>query len=206
MTMKDRLLILVLIIQGCASKPIGPMASTVPVLIESKVQIKDLKRQESHNAKVEIILAKNQILRMEVSALFGIPLATLVMSPTKIQYALHTTKEYAEGTFTAQTLHHVFKQDIDPRILWNVIHNRNPEAVNLKCVKDIQLRPLSCMGPSDLKVTWSYEADPAQRRVDMRSPQFEMIWVFKGQSPFTASQNETFVLNKPDGYQEIRLK
>lgn len=208
MTIKERTLILIIILQGCATPTPGPgSVFGKTILIETKAQIKDLKKDESHNVKIEIILLNQQAIRMEISALFGFPIASIIMTPRLIQYALHTSKEYVEGPFSAKTLYPIFKQNIDPRILWNVIHNRSPDSSDLKCFKDSALRPIYCKGLFGIRVDWAYDAnDKLKKRIEIKNPQFEMIWVFKGQSPLDSAQNETFVLKKPDGYQEIRLK
>ena len=139
--------------------------------------------------------------------MLGVPVASIVMTPKMIQYALHTTKQFADGPFSSRTLYPVFKQNIDPRILWNVIHNRTPEAADISCTKDAAARPIQCSAANNIVVNWTYDAtDRAQKRIEIKSPQFEMIWVFKTQSAFKLTQNETFVLKKPDDYQEIRLK
>ena len=199
--------IIVVIFQSCASHQPNPtINSSAALLIETKVQIKDLTNGESHTAKIEIILRPRQAIRMEVTALLGISVASITMAPKKIQYALHTSRQFADGPFSALTLYPVFKQRIDPRILWNVIHNQNPETAGLVCSKDGNSRPQNCKGPSGLTVNWTYEPDPAQRRIEIKNPQFEMVWVFKSSTPINLAQNETFVLQKPDGYEEIHLK
>ncbi len=208
MTMKERLLILALIFQGCATHfPVEKLSGEVPILIDTKAQIKDLRKDDSHGAKIEIILVTQKAIRMEVTALFGYPIASIVMTPKNIQYALHTSKQYVEGPFSTKTMYPVFKQNIDPRILWNVIHNQNPDSADLKCVIDNLRRPIKCVGSGALLVEWSYDpSDSNQKRIEIKNPQFQMIWVFKGRSIASSAQNETFVLKKPDGYTQIQLK
>ncbi len=206
MTIKESILILAVFISGCATQ--SPVATpSAAVFIETKAQFKDLRSGETHNAKIEIVLSNQQAIRLEISALFGFPIASIVMSPHAIQYALHMSKEFVQGPFAAKTLQPVFKQNIDPRILWNVVHNRVPDSAELKCAKDNLQRPTKCMGPAGLQVTWAYDAsDRDQKRIEIKNAQFEMIWVFKSRRPFTVVQNETFVLKKPEGYQQIQLK
>ena len=209
MTIKDRLFVLALLFSGCATHNAGPVVgkSADAVLLETKAQIKDIKADESHTAKIEIIVLPQQAIRLEVTALLGFPVASIVLTPKLIQYSLHTTKQFAEGPFSARTMYPVFKQNIDPRILWNVIHNRSPESADIACTKDASGRPIQCLAANNIVVTWTYDpTDRAQKRIEIRNPQFEMIWVFKSQSAFKLSQNETFVLKKPDDYQVIRLK
>jgi hypothetical protein len=205
-TIKERLLILVLILPGCGTTPsrITPGSAT-PLLIESKIQTKDLKKKDTHTANVEIILLTNQAIRMEVTALFGYGIASVVMTPQKIQYALHTSKSYVQGPFSAKTLYPVFNQNIDPRLLWKIIHGQNPESADLKCSKDSAARPLHCVSTMGAFVNFSYDEEN-KKRIEIKNPQFEMTWVFKSQAVMDVVQNETFVLKKPDNYKEIILK
>lgn len=213
MTIKEKLLILILPIftlWGCTSTPVKvTTGGTPPLLIETKIQTKDLKKSETHTANIEIILLPNQAIRMEVSALFGYRIASVVMTPQKIQYALHTSKSYVDGPFSARSLYPVFKQNVDPRLLWRIVHGQNPEAADMKCVKDANGRPVSCVSSAvphlPTTVTWAYE-DEGKKRIDIKNQQFEMIWVFKSQAVFDSLQNETFVLKKPEDYKEITLK
>ena len=178
---------------------------TQPLLLETKVQIKDLRKDESQNAKIQIVLLTDQAIRMEVTALFGYPIASILMTPEKIQFALHSSKKYISGPFAARTLYPVFKQNINPKILWNSVHNRSPGSADLECANNEFGKPISCTGNDGVKVTWVYE-DTVRRKIQIKNQYFEMIWVFKDQSVMAAPQNETFVLNKPEDYQLIQIK
>ena len=190
---------------GCATATKSSQIKAPSLAIETKMQIKDLKKNETHNIKIEIVLLTDQAVRMEVSALFGYSVASVLMTSQKIKYALHTSKKYVEGAFTAKTFFPVFKQNIDPLIIWNAVHNRSPQSPKLECKNDIDNKPLLCMSSDGVKVTWVYE-DSVKRRIEIKSPNFEMIWVFKDQKAVEASLNETFVLNKPAEYQHIQIK
>ena len=206
MTIKELIFyFIIILVTGCATvqKPVN--FKTQPLLIDTKVQIKDLRKDESHSAKIEIVLLTDQAIRMEVTALFGYPIASIVMTPERIKYALHTTKKFVDGPFTAKTLYPVFKQNIDPSILWNSIHSRSPKADNLKCQDDSQGRPSSCSNDDGVVVNWSYE-NQVKRRIDIKNQNFHMIWVFRDQKPMAATQYETFVLKKPEEYQQIQIK
>ena len=206
MTIKELILYSsVVILTACATlqKPVN--FKTQPLLLDTKVQIKDLRKDESHSVKIEIFLLTDQAIRMEVTALFGYPIASIVMTPESIKYALHTSKKFVDGPFTAKTLYPVFKQNIDPNILWNSIHSRSPQAGNLKCQEDSQGRPSSCANEDGVAVNWSYE-NQVKRRIEIKNQNFQMIWVFKNQKPLEAAHNETFVLKKPEEYQQIQIK
>ncbi|MBC7742328.1 MAG: DUF4292 domain-containing protein [Bdellovibrionaceae bacterium] len=191
-----------IIISACGSKPTQGTPGSA-LLIESKAQLKS--KDDTNNVKIEIALSPNRAIRMEVSALLGYQVATVLMTPQGIQYALHTTKTYYQGPFNSKTVYPIFKQHIDPRILWKVIHGQNPQASNLNCQTDTNQRPTFCKGLNNLEVKWTYE-DAPRKKIELKNNQFEMVWLFKDQSPLAASQAETFVLKKPDGYKEIIVK
>ena len=206
MTIKDLHLSLgIILLCGCVTTTQTFNFKTQPLLLETKIQIKDLRKDESQNAKIQIVLLTDQAIRMEVTALFGYPIASILMTPEKIQFALHTSKKYISGPFAARTLYPVFKQNINPKILWNSVHNRSPGSADLECTNNELGKPVSCTGNDGVKVTWVYE-DAVRRKIQIKNQYFEMIWVFKDQSVMAAPQNETFVLNKPEDYQLIQIK
>lgn len=184
------------------------VGKSIPILIETKIQTKDLRKSETHTANLEIILLKDQAIRMEVTALLGYRVASVVMTPQRIQYALHTSKTYVQGPFAAKTMYPIFRQNVDPRLLWRIIHGQNPESNDLKCTKDAMDRPSTCVSSIANLVTnvnWSYEDDD-KKRIEIKNQQFEMTWIFKSQAPLETFQNETFVLKKPEDYKESILK
>jgi Domain of unknown function (DUF4292) len=191
------------ILSACGGNATKPISAGTPVLIETKAQIKS--KDEKNNVKIDIALARNQAIRMEVTATLGYRVATVVMTPQLIQYALHTSETFYQGPFAARTIYPIFNQLIDPKILWKVIHDQNPQSANLVCQVDSTARPTACQGPQNLSVKWTYE-ESQHKRIEIKNPQFEMIWLFKDRSVLETSQTETFVLKKPDGYKEINLK
>lgn len=188
---------------SCGTETVKVVPASTPLLIETKAQVKN--GSDSNNVKIEIALAPNKMIRMEVTALLGYRVASVLLTPQKIQYAIHTNQTYGEGNFSARTMYPIFKQYVDPRIIWRVINNQNPQSQDLSCQTDEQQRPVLCNGPQASTVKWTYEEAPV-RRIEIKSGKFEMNWLFKEQRILADSQTETFVLKKPEGYKEIQLK
>ncbi len=188
---------------SCGSETIKIVPPSTPLLIETKAQVKSA--SESNNVKIDIALSPNQAIRLEVTALLGYRVATVLMTPQKIQYALHTNQTFAEGPFNSRTLFPIFKQNIDPRLIWRIIHGQTPQAQGLNCQQDASQKPIECAGPNGLSVKWTYEQAP-RKRIEIKNGTFEMNWIFKDQRVLGDSQTETFVLKRPDGYKEILLK
>lgn len=192
-----------LTLSSCATKSTQTYSNT-PLYIETKAQLKDLRKDENHTVNIDIALAPQKAVRLDVTALFNYKIATVLMTPEKIQYIYYNAKSFVEGPFSSKTLYPIFKQHVDPRILWKAIHGQNPSAQNLKCQTDESQRPTICQD-KDLTVTWTYQ-EPPQKKIVLKNPQFEMIWVFKAEQPLDESRSETFVLKKPEGFKEFVIK
>ncbi len=188
---------------ACVGNSVKDIPAGIPVLLDTKAQIKS--NDEKNNVNIEIALSPGRAIRMEVTATLGYRVATILMTPQSIQYALHTTKSYYQGSFSSKTIYPIFNQYIEPRILWKVIHDQNPQTINLVCQVDVAGRPNACQGPQNLSVKWTYQDEP-QKKIEIKNGVFEMIWLFKDRALLAASHAETFVLKKPDGYKEILLK
>ena len=195
--------ILSILFFSCTSRPIQPSGGSESILIQSKVLIKN--DNESHTVKIEIALQPKKAIRLEITATLGISVATVLLTPSEITYALHSTKQFAVGPFNEKTLYPVFKKNIDPRILWRVINNQPMTNINLKCTMNADLKPVACVGLDGTTIKWTY-SDPPRKRIDIVSNRFEMSWLFQDESLLIGSQNETFVLKKPEGYQVIIIK
>ena len=190
------------LLAGCAGTPDKP-ATGAPLLIQSKAIIKD--QNESNSVKIEIALVPKKAIRLEITATLGVSVATVLMTPSEITYALHTTRQFATGPFNEKTLFPIFRKNIDPRILWRVINDQPMTNLNLKCDMNSNSKPVKCTAVDGTTFKWTYD-EPPFKRIDIISNRFEMNWLFRDQSLLEVSQNETFVLKKPESYQEITIK
>lgn len=197
------------VLAGCASQRLNSDNSfkqsdeAHSVLIQSKAQIKN--GTDSNTVKIEIALWPRRAIRLEITGTLGVSVATVLFTPTEISYALHTTKQFGAGPFHEKTLYPIFKKNIDPRILWRVINNQPMTNLNLKCDMNEKLQPIQCLGVDGTMIKWLYD-EPPHKRIDIVSNRFEMNWIFRDQSLLDESQNKTFVLKKPENYQEIIIK
>lgn len=192
-----------ILLSSCSQKEVN-LTEAEGISISTKAQLKNLQKGESHNVNIEIALIRNQAVRMDVTALFGYKLATVLMTPQKIEYLAYNSKSHVVGPFSSKTLFPIFKHNVDPNILWKAIHDQNPANSTLKCQVDSQQRPTICQ-EKDLIATWTYQ-EPPQKKVIIKNSQFEMIWLFKNQTVLDSPQSETFVLKKPEGFREIVVK
>lgn len=195
--------VLTLVIFSCAEKPQVPVSAETARMYETKAQIKA--NGETNTVKIQLAVAPQKAIRMEVTATLGVSVASVLMTPKEIRMLLPQQKTFIVGPFHEKTLYPVFKENINPRLLWKIIHEQNPSEKNFVCKLNAISQPVSCDGIDGLHVEWVYET-PIRKRIELKRGQFEMSWIFKDQTALPTYQTETFVLKKPDGYKEIVIK
>jgi hypothetical protein len=195
--------VLALLISSCAGKPQVPVPAETARIYETKAQIKA--GGETNTVKIQLAVAPQKAIRMEVTATLGVSVASVLITPKEIRIALPQQRTFIIGPFHEKTLYPVFKENINPRLIWKIIHEQNPSEKNFVCKLNAISQPVLCDGTDGLRVEWVYET-PIRKRIDLKRNQFEMSWIFKDQTAMPTYQTETFVLKKPDGYKEIIIK
>jgi hypothetical protein len=197
------LLFIGFVLSACQSQPVRPLTNEEGRVFETKAQIKTA--QETNTVKIQVALLPQKAIRLEVSATLGLSVASVLVTPSQIQIALHTQNAFITGPFHEKTLYPLFKQNISPRLLWKIIHDQNPATTQLKCELNELQKPISCLDQDGTLINWTYEVG-FRRRIDIKNNRFKMNWIFKDQLQLPESQTETFVLKKPESYKEISIK
>ncbi len=180
-----------------------PVSTEASRLYETKAQIKA--NGETNTVKIQLAVAPQKAVRMEVTATLGVSVASVLLTPKEIRMVLPQQKTFIVGPFNEKTLYPVFKEPLNPRLLWKIIHEQNPSEKGFVCKLNAIAQPVSCDGTDGLHVEWVYET-PVRKRIELKHGQFEMSWIFKDQLALPTYQTETFVLKKPEGYKEIVIK
>lgn len=180
--------------------------------IDSKAQITDKTKDSTNSVSLDIFLKRNESIRMEVTATLGYQVGSLLMNRTQLQYAIHPQKYFIQGPFAARTLKPLFKQEIDPLILWSIIHDESLQKRGFQCsmagtlienckndMATVQIEQRGELGANGRSVD-------GQKKVTLENNSLKMVWIFKSREPSQASQNETFVLVRPKEYKLITIK
>lgn len=181
-------------------------------LIESKAQITDKFKDTNNSVSIEIFLQESEAIRMEITALLGYQVGSLLMTPQQLKYAVHPQKIFVSGAMTGKTIKPLFKQEVDPSILWSIIHNDSLSKHGFAC-QQTTAQLLSCKNAS-AKVEIEQKGDldtkgnsvNHQKKVTLENSKLKMIWVFKSKEPYMGSRNETFVLLPPQEYKLFNIK
>jgi hypothetical protein len=196
---------------GCVSAPQSTNLVDADIrYAETKALFEDKVKSDSHTASIDLFYQPNSIIRLEISALLGYPVGSLVMNSQQIAYAIHPQKVFVQGPFIPQTLNPLFKQDMDPRLLWAVVFDQDFQKFNFVCTTT--LKQQSCFGVKNMtgfNITQDFVSvsKPDQlKKITIENDKFKFVWVFKSIRKHTKSHNETFVLKQPEKYRLITIK
>lgn len=194
---------------GCAGTQEKPQAGDIKY-VESKALIEDKTKNSSNSASIDLFYLQDDVIRMEVTALLGYRLGSLVMNSQKVAYALHPQKAYVEGPFAARTMKPLFRQDLDPRLIWAVVFDRDLKSFGFSCTSVAKTQ--TCLGTGategvsvTIQQVGESETGPL-KKITIENAKLKFVWLYKAIKKHNKSYNETFVLNKPEDYRLITIK
>lgn len=194
---------------GCAGTQEKPQAGDIKY-VESKALIEDKAKNSSNSASIDLFYLQDDVIRMEVTALLGYRLGSLVMNSQKVAYALHPQKAFVEGPFAARTMKPLFRQDLDPRLIWAVVFDRDLKTFGFNC--NMVAKTQTCLGAGTtegvsvtLQQVGESETGPL-KKITIENAKLKFVWLYKAIKKHNKSYNETFVLNKPEDYRLITIK
>lgn len=129
---------------GCTSTQEKPQTGDIEY-VESKALIEDKTKSSSNSASIDLFYLKDDVIRMEVTAVLGYRLGSLVMNQQKVSYALHPQKAFVEGPFAARTMKPLFRQDLDPKLIWAVVFDRDLRGYGFTCANGAA-NTVNCQG------------------------------------------------------------
>jgi hypothetical protein len=182
---------------SCTGKPTPSSDGPQPYQLVSKAKVTDKLSSESHNIDLSVIVDPNRAVRIDVTALLGYRLAELVMNTQQIQYIERESKIFVTGGYKPKTLKLLFGQEIDPKLIWAIAHER--------ALKDGRYYGADVKFELLEKNSDGYQS----RKITIENKYLKMVWLFKSREAVSlnsASYNETFVLTQPEEYKLINIK
>lgn len=206
------LLVVCIFMAACTGTPVVSDSAGDAFQFSTKAQITDKTQDTTNNVSIDIFLNKNTAFRLEVTALLGYEVGSLLMTRTSLQYAVHPQKIFVQGPMAGRTLKPLFKQDIEPQILWTLIHGDDLASRGFKCINPQKSLQICKNAQAFIEIEQRGDLDSFGKSVDglkkitLENSNLKMIWIFKSKQPLLAPHNETFVLNRPKEYKLITIK
>ena len=191
---------------GCASSSKKEAGSPgVGVKWETKAQVRDFKNNKNNVLNIDIVAVKNSVLRMEVSATLGYPVASYLATSKSVKLAIYPQKKFYFGANTERALVPILGFPLDPNVFQSIVYDT--AIRNWICVAGDDGLVVSCKRTTkngEVVVVWQERKDNS-KRVVIHGPQFEMQWVFQNSTQLNPVSAEIFKLEAPAGYGVIPL-
>lgn len=189
---------------GCATKTVREGAFQ-KAQWETKALIKDMKQNKTQSLNIDIYAIKNERARFEISALLGYQVASLVMSPTDISYAIYPQKSFFYGRNSDRAFRRVIDLPLHPMNLTNIAFDEPIRGAGWVCKLGADGFLAECENSSrQLKAVWS-DRKEGKKKVVLTGPQFEMQWQFSAPRTEVEFKEGLFTLRQPSGFKAIQI-
>lgn len=189
---------------SCASKKIRE-SGFQKAQWETKAVIKNKKTGGINSVKIDIMAIKDDRARFEISALFGLPMASLVMSQKEISFAYYPKKEFYYGKNSDKALKQLIDIPLHPMNLTYVAFDEAIRGPGWVCQADGQGLISNCTQKDrQIHVQW-LNRNGGQKKILITSPEIEMNWFFEAPQTSVQFKANTFTLSQPEGFKAIQI-
>jgi len=203
-------LLMNLFMVSCATQPTKPQSSGAGLTKaqwETKAVIRDLKADKSHSLNIDILGDYPGKLRLEVSALMGVQVASLALNDDDVRYAIYPQKKFFEGKASETSFLPLMNVPLHPHNFLNVAYDTPMRGTGWACTKGSDNLVAECyQAARGIKVQWLDRTPEGQKRVLITGPTFEMRWLFKPPQTEVQFKDETFHLEQPADFKTVQLK
>lgn len=197
-------LILTFILSSCVTKTVRE-AAPQKAQWETKALIKNLKEKKTQSLNIDIYAIKNQRARLEITALMGFQVASLVMSPVEISYVIYPQKSFFYGRNSERAFSRMIDLPLHPMNLSNIAFDEPVRGPGWKCLLDAMGVISQCENSiQEILIVWT-ERSEGQKKVRITAPQFEMQWQFSSPQTEVQFKSELFTLKQPAGFKAIQI-
>lgn len=174
---------------------------------ETKAVVRDLKANKTHSVDIDILADYPERLRMEVSALMGMQVASLALNQEDIQYVVYTQKKSFSGKANEGSFMPLMNIPLHPRNFMSVAFDTPITGPGWACMNGSDNLVSECsQAARKIKVQWSDRTAEGQKKVLIAGPTFEMRWLFRPPKTEVQFKDDTFRLEAPAEFKTIQLK
>lgn len=197
-------LALTLFLSGCVTKTVKEGAFQKAEW-STKALIKDQKENKTQSLNIDIYAVKNERARFEISAILGYQVASLVMSPTDISYAIYPQKIFFYGRNSERAFRRIIDLPLHPMNLANIAFDEPVRGPGWKCTLGADGFLSQCENVQrQMKAVWS-DRKEGKKKVVITGPQFEMQWQFAAPQTEVQFKEDLFTLRQPPGFKAIQI-
>lgn len=171
---------------------------------DSKAVIKDLMNDKTHTVDIEVFKNGEQMLRLEISALMGVSVASVVINQQEIGYSLNRQSQFFQGKVNEDSFQYLMNIPLHPFALIAAIEHRNLKQYGWQC--SIQNGVIEqCLYPKQNLTVKYLKIDHIKSKVQIYGPQFEMNWLLSRSTTEVQNMTELFRIKAPEGFKIIQI-
>ncbi len=190
---------------SCATAPMQKAATFTNAQWETKAVVKNSKAGSTNSLKIDILGVRDVQARFEISALFGMQIASLVMSPKEISYSYYPQKKFYFGKNSEKAFAPLIDLPLHPMNLTYIAFDQPIRGGGWSCRADAAGNIELCSQKDrGIDVKWLNRNEGA-KRVLITAPGFEMTWLFEQPKTSVQFKPQVFTLSQPDGFKAIQI-
>ncbi len=173
---------------------------------ETKAIVKNPREGRTNSLKIDILGIRNAKMRLEISALFGTQVASLVMSPSDISYIYYAQKKFYSGRNSERAFAGLLDLPLHPMNLSYIVFDQPLVGPGWHCQNDSAGWISLCKNlEKAIEVKWLSRTEDGEKRVLITAPNFEMSWSFQAPQTSVQFKTEVFTLSQPEGFKAIQI-
>jgi hypothetical protein len=171
---------------------------------DSKVLIKDLKRQKTFIVYMHANAIFNENLRVDLVSTLGTQVASIVLNGKNLTYLVVPQKRYFTGESDPESLRAVTSIPLDARWFYNVLFDRPLTGEEWECTKNKEGLVEVCQNSQlRLQITWKDRSGP--RKIVLIEHERGSLQInFQSFSPQIDQRDNLFSLAIPPDYARLK--
>lgn len=195
-----------LFLAACATTQVSRNNEIASAQWETKAVVKNLREGRINSLDIDILGMRNERIRFEINALFGVQIASLVMSPTEISFIYYPQKKFYYGKNSENALAQLMEFPLHPMNLSYIAFDQPMKGAGWACKYDKAKLISECeQSARKVSVKW-LDRNGLSKRVLITAPGFEMHWNFKEPQTSVQFKASIFTLSQPDGFKAIQIQ
>lgn len=198
-------LVLMFGLAGCVSAPLK-LKNVNEGHWHARALIKDKEQNHSYIVNLDFNAVKSQRIRMDVSNVLGLGVATMVVQPKQVRYALFESKRFYYGKPQADVMRPILAIPFDPRWISNLLFDEPIAGRGWSCEDDAKGFVQSCANAAmGMQVEWSAR-NGERKTILIQHPKASVQINVQSFQPKVEDRKNLFLLEAPEGFQQLRVR
>jgi hypothetical protein len=194
-----------LILGGCVSAPVK-LKNVNQGHWKARALVRDKEQNRSYIVNLNFNSVKAKSLRMDVTNVLGLGVATMVVRPKQVRYVLFDSKRFYFGKPQVDVMRPILSIPFDPRWIDDLLFDEPIAGRGWSCSSDASGFVKECRDASTgMDVTWS-SRNGDRKTVMIEHPKASVQINVQSFQPKVENRKNLFVLEAPDGFQQLRVR